>query len=115
MGHVNNAVYFTYMEEARFEYARHVLAGAASSLTIILARAECDFRAQATHGDALDVRVRLTRIGRASFTLEYDVVDVARGTVVATGRSVQVAYDYDAQRSMAIPEAVRQRLEREIA
>lgn len=115
MGHVNNAVYFTYMEQARFAYAQHVLAGDAASLPIILARAECDFKAQATYGDVLDVFVRLTRIGRASFTLEYDVVDVAGGASVATGRSVQVAYDYAAQRSMAIPDRARRRLEHELS
>lgn len=49
-----------------------------------------------------------------SFTLEYEIVDLDTAAVVAAGRSVQVCYDYGAQRSTAIPAAVRSRLEREI-
>lgn len=113
MGHVNHAVYFTYMEQARFAFARWLLdSDEPMPFDIILVRAECDFRAQATHGVTLEVDVRVTGIGRASFTLEYDVVDAADRRLVASGRSVQVAFDYGTQRSMPIPAGVRARLER---
>ncbi len=115
MDHVNNAVYFTYMEQARFEYARSLLGSpAAEAFGIILAHAACDFRAPAKYGDSLDVRVRLVEIGRASFTLEYEIVDVDTAVVVATGRSVQVSYDYGLLQSIPIPQTVRDRLEREL-
>ncbi len=77
LGHVNNAVYLTYLEQARFALWRAQLsypapgpAGAAKrGVGFILARAEVDFVAQARFGDELAVRIALGEIGRSSCRL----------------------------------------------
>ena len=57
MGHVNNAVYFSYLEQARLVYAQQQqFDRAAGDVGFILARAECDFKSQAVFGDLLEVR-----------------------------------------------------------
>ena len=67
----------------------------------ILARAEVDFRAQAREGDELEVRLALGGFGRTSATYDYEIADVATGTIVATAKTVQVWFDYDAGKPIA--------------
>ncbi|HEX6323718.1 MAG TPA: thioesterase family protein [Vicinamibacterales bacterium] len=114
LGHVNNAVYLSYLEQARFGLWRRLwgftgetATTAAGGAGLIMARAECDYRLQATYGDVLDVRLGLAAIGRTSFTYEYEIVDVATGRVVAQARTVQVLYDYAQGRPVPIDEARR--------
>lgn len=111
MGHVNNAVYFTYLEAGRFAYWREMTGAKGGELpTLILARAECDFKKPARPGDWLDVWLGTTKIGRSSFTIDYEILDEA-GQLVALAKSVQVMYDYEAVQSMPIPDWFRARIE----
>jgi acyl-CoA thioester hydrolase len=111
LGHVNNAVYATYFEVARFGYWRDALGHTrADGFSFIMARVECNYRAQAHVGEALDVRIRVGRIGRSSFTFEYEIVAVHDGRLVADGSSVQVMFDYATQKSQPVPDAWRARV-----
>ena len=111
MGHVNNAVYLTYLEETRFAHWRAAWGFGTSDPApdipgVILARVEIDYRAQARSGDVLEIRMRVASLGRSSFTYEYELVD-SRGTLVATAKSVMVMFDYATQKPVPIPDAVR--------
>ena len=132
MGHVNNAVYLTYLEQARLaqwrslwnfggrrreghasERARDGLSAASLSNEpvpempgVILARVEVDYKAPARFGDVLDVKIGIAAVGRTSFTYEYEIVD-GSGRLVASARSVQVMYDYAAGRSVPVPAEIR--------
>jgi acyl-CoA thioester hydrolase len=101
MGHVNNAVYSTYLEQARIG----VLGGLQE---FILARVEIDFRAELRAGEEIEVHTRCGRVGTKSFDLEHELR--ADGRVVAEARSVLVAYDYELGHSVEVPHAVRARL-----
>jgi acyl-CoA thioester hydrolase len=101
MGHVNNAVYSTYLEEARIG----VLGNLSS---FILARVEIDFRAELRMGEEIEVRTRCSRIGTKSFDLEH--VIAAGDRVVAEAKSVLVAYDYDLGGSVPVTEELRRLL-----
>ena len=70
LGHVNNAVFLTYLEEARIAYL--VPRGAEAS-DMILARVEIDFRAPLGMDAELEIGVRPARVGTKSFDLEYEV------------------------------------------
>ncbi len=102
MGHVNNAVFSTYLEQARLAWA-----GAGAQAHFILARTEIDFRAQAGMGE-IEIGVRTSRIGTKSFELEYELRQ--GGTVVAEAKSVLVGYDYARNESAEIPGEWRRRL-----
>ena len=108
MGHVNNSVYFTYLEQARLDWWRH-LGGILNSpgATMIVARAECDFRAPAFLDDELDIRVTSGAIGRSSFVLEYEIVNIASGQRIAQARTVSVSVDPDTHRPIPVPDAWR--------
>jgi acyl-CoA thioester hydrolase len=111
LGHVNNAVYLTYLEQARFAFWQRLTGVSGIPRSFILARVECDYRVQATAGDRLLVRLRVSAIGRSSFTFEYEIVNGRTREVVATARTVQVMYDYTAGASVPIPDDIRARLE----
>jgi acyl-CoA thioester hydrolase len=110
MGHVNNAVYLTYLEVARFAYWKAADIGRLEGdISYIIARVEIDFRASAKTGDVIDVALAVRAIGRTSFTMEYEIRD-EEGQLLVTARSVQVAYDYAAKHSVAVPDAIRARI-----
>lgn len=111
LGHVNNAVYLTYLEETRFahwraEWGLGTTDPAPDIPGIILARVEIDYRAQARYGDVLEIRMRVATLGRSSFTYEYEIVD-ASGGIVATAKSVMVLFDYATQKPVPISDRVR--------
>ena len=101
MGHVNNAVFSTYLEEARID----VLGGLRP---FILARVEIDFRSQLRAGEEIEVGTRCSRVGTKSFDLEHEIR--ADGRVVAEARSVLVAYDYETEASVPLSDELRARL-----
>lgn len=113
LGHVNNAVYFTYLEEARFAWFRTVFGeGGFRAHPIILADAKCSFRAAATHGEALEVGIRVARIGRSSFTHAYRIERVKDRAVVAEAESVGVGFDYEKNASRELGPAFREAIEK---
>ncbi len=117
MGHVNNAVYFTYLEIARTEYYREMRGGIESldEFEFILARAACDFKAPIGLSENVLVTVWPTRIGDSSFTFRYEIRGKETGTLFGAAETVQVAYDYQARKPIPIPPALRGKLEAELA
>jgi acyl-CoA thioester hydrolase len=101
MGHVNNAVYSTYLEQARIG----ILGGLD---TFILARVEIDFRAELRAGEQVEVHSRCARIGTKSFDLEHQIWAADR--LVAEARSVLVGYDYALGASVPLTEDLRRKL-----
>ena len=115
MGHVNNAVFLTYLEQTRFAHWRALWGfgpdkPASDVPGVIMARAEIDYRAQARYGDEIEIRLSVAKIGRTSFTYTYEIVDRA-GQVVANASTVQVMYDYRIGRPVPIPDDIRLMLE----
>ncbi|MGZ4291029.1 MAG: acyl-CoA thioesterase [Gaiellaceae bacterium] len=102
MGHANNAVYSTYLEQARIA----ILGGLEP---FILARVEIDFRSELRSGEEIEVRSRCSRIGTKSFDLEHEIWAADR--LVAQAKSVLVGYDYGTGASVPLSDDQRRRLE----
>lgn len=108
LGHVNNAKFFTYDEQARLEYFKafeDVVPNMWTAQGLILARLGCDFLQQLHYPATLDVRFRIVRFGRSSMDTESALFEGDR--LVAVLQGVVVWFDYTAQKSAAIPEAVK--------
>ena len=110
MGHTNNAVYLTYLEQTRFAHWRSLWGFGSPQLPpgmpgVILARVECDYKRPARYGDTLEIRMRVAEIGRTSFRYEYEIVD-ADGRPILIAKTVQVMYDYAAERPVPIPDNI---------
>jgi acyl-CoA thioester hydrolase len=114
LGHTNNAVYLTYLEQARLHYWRTLWNfGEQGSAVpgVIMARAEIDYRRPSHYGEVLEIRISLAAIGRTSFTYDYEIVDES-GALVAAAKTVQVMFDYAANRPVPIPDEIRERMQK---
>ncbi|MFB6267504.1 MAG: acyl-CoA thioesterase [Halodesulfurarchaeum sp.] len=108
LGHVNNARYATFLEEARIAYFEEALGFPLEEWNMVIANLNIDFRAP-VRGHAVTVGLEIVRMGNSSFDFEYEIVE--DGRTVATASSVQVAYDVDAGEKMSIPEEWREAVE----
>jgi acyl-CoA thioester hydrolase len=113
-GHVNNAVYLTYLEEVRDEWLERALGDSGDAWGYVTARVAIDFRRELTQDDdAIVARLWLTRIGRSSVTTREEIVTVG-GELAAEAEAVLVARDTETGRSRPLSDPERAALEREL-
>jgi acyl-CoA thioester hydrolase len=115
LGHVNNAVYFTYFESARIIYFDRI--GAFSrfgeeGIGPILASAQCDYLSPLTYPAAIEIGARVSSVGTTSFAMEYLVRHKVTRESCAVGTGVGVMFDYRAKRKVPVPEAMREAIRR---
>ena len=110
-GHVNNAVYLTYIENARIGYLREVLGvESPEDLLVIVAKVNIDFRSRASLGEVLEIGARVSRIGTKSFDLDHEVRG-PDGRLVAVASTTLVTFDYRGDTTMPVPDLWRERIE----
>lgn len=109
LGHVNNAVYGTYLEQARVRYFDRVLPVPFEGREMVLAHLDLDFRRPVDLEDGtVRVECGVTDLGESSITMGYGVYAGADSAPAATGESVQVAWDGEGSRP--VPEDWRERI-----
>lgn len=110
MGHVNNAVFFTYFEEGRKTFFLKISKGAGFSLfPFILAHIACDFIRPIKLASQVSLEMWVKEIGNKSFILAYRLTDLTDESVAfATGESVQVCFDYEKNQSITVPIELKQ-------
>jgi len=106
MGHVNNAVYASYFEQARVAYFDEVLDVPLRDIESVLASLDIDFLRPVEIDHDVTVAVRVPELGETSLPMEYEVR--ADGAVAATGETVQVAVDTETKSSKPIPDSWRE-------
>jgi acyl-CoA thioester hydrolase len=112
MGHINNAVYVTYLEVARQVYWSRLDAHADyRRVPFILASVTCDFRSEALVNEVLMLGLRLEWIGTKSFAFRYEIWEKSSGRTVVEASTVQVCYDYAKKATIVMPGPLRQALE----
>jgi len=123
LGHVNNAVYFRYLETSRIEFIRTLgwkspAAGSGhlgqQGVGFILQSVQCRFRRPLLFPDTLRVTARLTAIGDDRFTLAHEIISTSANDVAAIGEGVIVTYDYARAAKTPIPADLRRRLEQHL-
>lgn len=117
MGHMNNARFFSFMEEGRVEYIRKLFPTENPSdsfkfFPFILADAQCSFKSPAYTGEVIEVALGITGFGNKSFTMEYLLTETKTGRVVATGKSVLVMYDYKTGKGVPVSDEFREAVAR---
>lgn len=108
MGHVNNAVYATFLEQARMDYFRDVVGAELEDVGGVIAHLEIDYRRAVTLDDDVTVAVRVPELGESSIPMEYEIR--ANGEVAATAEVVQVAVDSETRESRSLPDIWRDRI-----
>lgn len=108
MGHVNNAVYFTYMETARSALFQQFFAiERPMDIPVILGETSCRYLAPVYLGETVRVWMGISRFGTKSFDIIYRL-EGGDGRLVATGTSTMVMYDYERGVSVAVPESFKE-------
>lgn len=112
MGHVNNAVYLTYLEVGRQAYWQRLDPGQVyDGVPFVLARACIDFKHPARTGDAVRVGLGVHWMSQRAFGMRYRLTLRDAGTLLAEAETVQVTYDYAARTSMPVPAWLRAKIE----
>ena len=106
MGHVNNAVFFTYFEEGRKEFLRLLFnIVKPEEYNFILAHISCDFLKPIKISDPISLQLWVGEIGLKKFDLVYAIVNQDDESIVyAKGQSVQIFFDYKKNTTMPIPQ-----------
>lgn len=107
MGHVNNAVYATFCEQARMNYFDDVFEMDLDALNMVLAHLELDYERPIRQGQSVTVRVRVAEIGGSSFTTAFEIL--ADGEVAARAESTQVVLGDDGSPTR-VPDGWRERV-----
>ena len=110
LGHVNNAVYLSYLESAKVDYFRDVVGADRLDDLGIVADVQIAYRSPAFFGETLAVGVRVTRVGTKSLGFEFEI----RGPddrVVAEASSAHVTFDYETREPAPVPEEWRRAIE----
>ena len=106
--HVNNASFFTYIEEARIKYLIDILKiTEVERLPLILAAVQIDFRKPILFGQMVEIGTRVDWIGRTSFSMSHRLTATPDDRLVAEAPTVLVTYDYAAAAPTPVPDAWR--------
>lgn len=108
VGHVNNAVYATYLEEVRISYTEEVLGVQTDESGLVIAHLELDYRRPITEDDQVTVALRTGELGTSSIPMEYEIR--VGDDVVATAETVMVTIDYETGETRPMPEEWRERI-----
>ena len=109
-GHLNNAKYLTYMEQARIAYIHHLGlwgGGDFMNIGVILAEVRVTYKAPILWGQPIHVGVKIPRLGNKSFDIRYTIADSKTSVEHANAFTVQVAYDYHSGKTIPIPDTWR--------
>lgn len=113
-GHVNNAKYLTYFEQARVCYLIQLgLFGKDQSfmdIGLIIADIHITYNAPTHYGDEIKTGVRMAKIGNKSIIVEQAVVDAKTGAEMAKGEVVMVTFDYRAKKTIPVPDEWRKKI-----
>ncbi len=111
MGHVNNTVYFRYMEQARISWFDTLVPQdeAWKSTGLVIANASCNFKKPINYPGTVEVRVLAGPPGGSSVTTFYELlIDEA---LCADGAATVVFIDMEKQKPVRIPERIRSLLQ----
>lgn len=117
VGHLNNSVFLTYMEQARVAYFKKTNLfderfQNEQGLGLIVARAEVDFLRPAFMDEEVEISISVTEIKNKSFVMEYELFSLTHKLQIGKGKTVIVSYDYKAKKTIPVPEALKQAIQK---
>lgn len=112
MGHVNNAVYLTYFEQARIWYFQEACSWNWKENGLILANVNIDYIRPLIFPTPATIRVRVSRLGTKSFEMQYLITSTFydKEVLMTKGSTTMVMFDYASQSSFPIPAHLREKI-----
>ena len=113
-GHVNNACFLTYFEQARVHYLIHLglfdRDQSFMDVGIILAEVRVTYLTPVNFGMPVQVGARTTRLGNKSIEMTYSLLKEDNNQTLATGSAVLVTFDYRVRKTIPIPNHWREKI-----
>lgn len=113
LGHLNNSVYFTFMDLAKTRYFQAVLGDKLKwgDIGVVIVNVNCDFCAPTFFDDVIEVETAVIAIGEKSLTLEQRVFSPTDGTVRCRCRTIMSGFNAKTLKSEPISDEWREALE----
>ena len=111
--HVNNVIYFRYIEHARLLYFGELGFSNMQQETgigPILAWTDCRFRRPLSYPDTVSIGTRIREVQADRSVMDSIIVSHALGETAAEGQQRVVVYDYRSNCKAPLPEAIRRRI-----
>jgi acyl-CoA thioester hydrolase len=108
-GHLNNVMYYRYMESARLDYFEKIDLFAYKVLPVVRSN-ECEYLRPVYYPDQLKIAVRVMDMRNSSFTMDYLMWSELQQSVVATGKAVMVCIDPETKNKKIIPEQLKEKI-----
>jgi len=108
LGHMNNAVYFRYLEQARISWFESLGVDYGQGEGPILGNISCRFRIPILYPAELAISLRASNARNSSFVLTSEITDRSDARVYATGEAVMVWIDLAAAKSRPLPDWLRE-------
>ncbi|MEX2467973.1 MAG: thioesterase family protein [Gemmatimonadota bacterium] len=106
-GHAHHSEALMYFEEARWAYWRKIVGrGGIEDIDYVIAEARIRWHQRVLWPQTVQVGVRVSRLGRKHFDIDYEVRS-EDGALLVSGATVQVMFDYAAERSVGLPDDLR--------
>ena len=109
LGHVNNVVYYRYMENARI-YFMDQLQLRRSDVNTVIASNQCKYINSIIYPDQLKIGVRVEEMRNSALRMSYLLYSETQQCVVAIGEAVQVMLDKETGVKALIPDEIRQKI-----
>lgn len=113
IGHVNNAVYHTFVEDARIDYFKEILGTKNDwqSFGVLIARSEINYIHELLYGDEVECGLQCVRLGNKSMQIDFSIVTIRDGERIeaSNGTSVLVCFDHTTKSSARIPDWWREK------
>ena len=108
-GHVNNVMYYRYIESARIDYFDALNIFEKKVLTVVASN-QCKYLRPVFYPDQLKIAVRVDELRNSAMRMTYQLFSTAQNALVATAEAVIVCVDQENMQKAAIPEDIREKI-----
>ncbi|MGY5391767.1 acyl-CoA thioesterase [Acinetobacter sp. NigerLNRRAM0016] len=108
-GHVNNVMYYRYIESARINYFDALNIFEQKVLTVVASN-QCKYLRPVFYPDQLKIAVRVDELRNSAMRMTYQLFSTAQNALVATAEAVIVCVDQENMQKAAIPEDIREKI-----
>lgn len=109
LGHVNNVMYYRYIESARIHYMDQIRMMQQSFSTVVASN-QCKYMRPVFYPDTLKIGVRVEEIRNSAFRMHYLLWSEQQQAVVASAEAIIVCVNSESMQKMPLPESIRQRI-----
>ena len=109
VGHVNNVLYYRYIESARVDYLTRIDAFG-EGLSAVIASNSCRYLRPVYFPDELEIGVQIVEVRNSGFRMNYVMYSTGQQQIVATGDAIAVMVDAKTMGKAALPAELRQRI-----